>query len=200
MKLSNEDPEIRLGALDKIPSSEQELFYETALSDSAPAVRREAIRRLDELDLLEKVWEHETDPELRQFIRNDKLNRRYLSLLSEGKSVELQFLKRIDDELLLVTAACSTPNPAIAEQISTLILSDNGLVKLLRNLDNYELALKLLDRLGNNKELWMELAETAVNTRLREHARSKMIAEPAENENQDAAEASENDTHRHSTH
>ncbi len=194
MKLSNEDPEVRLGALDKIPSSEQEFFYEIAIGDADPAVRREAIHRLDDHDLLEKTWEHETDPDVKQFIR-DKLNRRYLSLLSEGKSVELQFLKRIDDEMLLVTAACSTPNPEITEQLSSLIHSGNGLVKLLRNLDNYELALKLLDRLGDDKELWMELAETAVNTRLREYVRDKMIAEPPENDSQESAEVSEGDAH-----
>ncbi len=177
MKLSNENPETRLAALDKIPSSEQEIFFEVAGSDSDPSVRRAAAYRLDDESMLEKLWEKEADQELKQSIR-ERLNRRYIAYLSEGRAVDLQYLERIDDELLLVTAICSTQNAEIIKQVSALVKSDGGIVKILRNLDNYELGIKLLERLDHNKELLMDIAETAANPQLKEYARNKFIAEP----------------------
>jgi hypothetical protein len=182
MKLSNESPDVRLGALDKIPSSEQETFCEIAGSDSDAGVRREAIRRLDNESMLETLWESEQDPEIKQVIR-EKLNRRYTVLLAEGKTVAPGPLSRIDDELLLVTALCSTPNPEVAEQLSGLIRSTGGIVKTIRNLDNYQLGLKLFNKLGDDRDLWMDIAETAANPRLKQFVRDKIIADTSKDEN-----------------
>lgn len=182
IKLSNENPDVRLGALDKIPSSEQDTFYEIAGADPDAGVRREAVRRLEDSSMLETLWEREQDPEIRHSIR-EKLNRRYIALLSEGKRIDPQLLPRIDDELLLVTALCSTPDPEIAEQLSGQIQSTGGIVKILRNLDNYRLGLKLFEKLGDNRDLWMDIAETAANAELKQFVRKKIIADPVHEEN-----------------
>ncbi len=187
MKLGSENPEVRMAALVKIPSTDQAVIFEIAADDPDAGIRQEAANRLDDPAMLEILWEREKDENLKKSLRA-KLNRRYIASLTEGKKVEEQYLRRIDDELLLITAVCNTPSPEISAETAALVKSGSGIIKILRNLNYYELGVKLFDSLGDQIEIWHELAETAANPQLREYIREKIKVLECTEENDEAAE------------
>lgn len=181
MRLGSENPEVRMAALVKIPSTDQEVIFEIAADDPDPGIRQEAANRLDDPAMLEVLWEREKDEDMKRSLRT-RLNRRYIAMLTEGKKVKDQYLRRIDDELLLITAVCNTPDPEISAEVAALVKSDSGILTILRNLNNYELGVKLFDSLGEQIEIWHDLAESAASPQLKEYIQRKIEAWESGNE------------------
>lgn len=129
MKLSSSDPETRLAALEKIPLSDQEVLLDLALTDASMNIRHLAALKLNNEAFIEQACAAEQDPKFKKLLRN-KLNRVYIGKLLEGKNISTENLRTVDDEDLLVTAACSAPTLELRSQAAGFIKTDAGIKKI----------------------------------------------------------------------
>ncbi|MDD4317263.1 MAG: DUF349 domain-containing protein [Victivallaceae bacterium] len=173
MKLSSSDPETRLAALEKIPLSDQEVLLDLALTDASMNIRHLAALKLNNEAFIEQACAAEQDPKFKKLLRN-KLNRVYIGKLLEGKNISTENLRTVDDEDLLVTAACSAPTLELRSQAAGFIKTDAGIKKLLQNTEDIELGTELLRRFDNNEEILRDLSKSANSEQLRKAAEKKI--------------------------
>lgn len=175
MKLSSGDPEVRLAALETIPTSDQETLTELALNDASANIRHLAALKLDKEELMEQVCDAEQDKEFKKILRN-KLNRIYVGMLLEGKTISTRLLAKIDDEILLVTAACGAPSSEVRSQVAKFVKSDKGKLQILEDTDDIAFGTVLMAHFDNDETILSRLSESTKSTALRQLAEKKLKA------------------------
>lgn len=101
-KWQHSDPEVRHQAVQALTSADTDILSRIAIEDEAPAVRRLALGRLDDLDSMQKASEEDNDRDIRQFART-RLSELLAGIRKESPvlDVRVDFLSRhMDTELL----------------------------------------------------------------------------------------------------
>ena len=111
-KWQHSDPEVRREAVQALTSADVDILSRIALEDEAPAVRRQALSQLGDLDSVHRASADDNDRDIRQFART-----RLLELLAGARKkspvldVRVDFLSRHRDRELLEFVALNGIEP-----------------------------------------------------------------------------------------
>ncbi|MFA7232430.1 MAG: DUF349 domain-containing protein, partial [Victivallaceae bacterium] len=173
-KLKHDNKDVRLEALTEVTDSD--LIFECAETDSLPEIRKAAILKIEDPQLLEKLAAKEQDSELSGLL-NEKIDKIYTGIVVASASPEEcgSLLKKIKNEDYLATIACSVGSIPIARSAARNIKSPHQLIKILNNRDNSELGLELLERLRGNQEALEQLADSAKSEKVRIAVKTRLV-------------------------
>lgn len=172
--LKHKEASVRLAALEQVSPVEKDLLFEVALEDPEPELRIAAAAKLEEEELLEKLLAGEQDASVITFLK-DKLNRRYSGMVMSGApDADIScYINKIDDENLLATIACSGISHNASALAAARVKSKEQIIKMLRNIQDDNLAHELLAKLDDEESLEMAAA-SSYSERIRKTAAEKL--------------------------
>ncbi len=172
--LKHKEASIRLAALEQVSPAEKDLLFEVAVEDPEPELRLAAAAKLEEEELLEKLLAGEKDASVISFLK-DKLNRRYSGMVMSGApAADIScYIEKIDDENLLATIACSGISHNASALAAARVKSKEQIIKMLRNIQDDNLAHELLVQLDDEESLEMAAASSC-SEQIRKAAAKKL--------------------------
>ena len=218
-KWKHSEPAVRADAVRKLETSEIDVLVRVLKNESDIAIRRIAVKKLDDPELLSEIATSDPDESLRK-LAADKLTNLLVGLaLSEDQQSSLAAVAKISDERALALIAQSSSIAAVQEEaigrVSDQRLLAEAIRKMkepsirlatLRRIDNIsllralvlegskDLALAALERIESGEAL-EEIVKKAKNKAVRTRAKRKLAARTVTTSTQAVADDADRQRH-----
>jgi hypothetical protein len=174
-KLQHKDSRVRLEALGKLSLDNQDLIAECAANDPDSEVRKAAIDKLDDCQLLEKLMISEGAQEVRHFLRV-KLDKIYIGrIMGDEEKIDSRLLiDKISSEELLSSLVCNAESADVRAAAAEKITTPEHMLTVLDRTGDSALALKMLARFADDPNALRQLADSACSHEVRKAAMERL--------------------------